>query len=279
MRDRPTIHEALRHARERVDSVDARVLLQHVLDADRAYLATHADVELSAEQAAAYTTLIARRSAGEPVAYLVGTREFYGLRLRVTPAVLIPRPETELVVDIALAKLAHITAPRVLDLGTGSGAIALAIAALRADAYVLGVDRSASALAVAQENARALLGADAARVEWRQSDWYAAVGGERFDAILSNPPYIAAGDPHLARGDLRFEPQQALVGGGDGLDDIRIIVAAATAHLKTGGWLIFEHGYDQAARCRELLRSASFSAVESAKDLAGIERVTVGRYN
>jgi release factor glutamine methyltransferase len=279
MRDRPTINEALTHARARVDSVDARVLLQHALDVDRTYLATHADAELSAEQAAAYTTLIARRSAGEPVAYLVGAREFYGLRLRVTPAVLIPRPETELVVDLALAKLAHITAPRVLDLGTGSGAIAVAIAALRADAYVLGVDRSASALAVAQENARALLGADAARVEWRQSDWYAAVGGERFDAILSNPPYIAAGDPHLARGDLRFEPQQALVGGGDGLDDIRIIVAAATAHLKTGGWLIFEHGYDQAARCRELLRSASFGAVESAKDLAGIERVTVGRYN
>lgn len=279
MRDQPTITEALADARQQVDAVDARVLLQHVLGAGRAHLVTHAHAMLSPAQVSAYAALIARRRAGEPVAYLTGEREFYGLRLRVSPAVLIPRPETELVVDIALAKLAQASSPRMLDLGTGSGAIAIAVAALRTDAQVTAVDRSAGALAVAQDNAKTLLGSGAARIELCLSDWYAALGDARFNAIAANPPYIASGDAHLSQGDLRFEPQQALVGGGDGLDDIRAIVAGAAAHLERGGWLIFEHGYDQAERCRELLKRARFAAVDSAQDLARIERVTFGQYN
>lgn len=279
MQHQLTIAGALAQARERVDTIDARILLQHVLGVERTYLVTHANAVLAAEQWRRYVTLVARRAGGEPVAYLTGKREFYGLRFNVTADVLIPRPETELVVDIVLAKLAARPQPRVLDLGTGSGAIAIALAALRADATVIAVDASEPALAIARFNAQALLGHAAAHMAFRQSNWYDTLGAERFDAIVSNPPYVAAGDKHLAQGDLRYEPQQALVGGDDGLDAIREIVSGAAQHLNPGGWLIIEHGYDQAERCRNLFASAGFSAIQSARDLAQIERVTFAPYN
>jgi release factor glutamine methyltransferase len=269
-----TISQTLARAHRHLDAIDARVLLQHALGVDRAYLVTHERDALSAAQAQRYHALVARRAAGEPVAYLTGEREFYGLKFRVMPDVLIPRPETELVVDIALAKLAPLGQPALLDLGTGSGAIAIAVAALRADADVVAVDSSRAALVVAQHNARTLLGALAARVKLCHSDWYAGLGDAPFDIIAANPPYIAAGDAHLTQGDLRFEPQQALIGGEDGLAAIRAIVEGAAAHLKPDGWLILEHGYDQAEPCRDLLRSAGFKCIESALDLARIERVT-----
>lgn len=274
-----TIAKALAYARARVDAVDARVLLQHVLGVDRTYLVAREGQALTAEQQQRYGALLQRRAAGEPVAYLTAEREFYGLRFRVTPDVLIPRPETELVVDLALAKLAQHAQPRVLDLGTGSGAIAIALAALRADAILMAVDASEPALALARANAHTLLGASAIRLELRQSNWYEALAAERFDAIVSNPPYVAADDAHLEQGDLRFEPQQALVSGRDGLEAIRVIVAGARKHLRPGGWLIIEHGYDQAERCRALFAGAGFGGVESAPDLAQIERVTFAQSN
>ena len=217
--------------------------------------------------------LLERRLGGEPIAYLLGEREFYGLTFKVSPATLIPRPETELLVELALQRIPQLGARRVLDLGTGSGAIALSIAHARPNAEVVAVDASAAALEVAQFNTQQLaLG----NVRLLQSDWYAALHGERFDMIVSNPPYIAAGDAHLAQGDVRFEPSSALVSGTDGLDDIRRICAQAKAHLKSKGWLLFEHGYDQAAPVRALLRQAGFAEVFSARDLAGIERVSGG---
>ncbi len=279
MHDQLTITEALAWARTRVDVVDARVLLQYALGVERAYLAAHGRAKIASDQATAYAVLVERRCTGEPVAYLTGEREFYGLLLRVTPDVLIPRPETELVVELALARLAHLAQPRVLDLGTGSGAIAIALAALRTDATITAVDVSEPALAVARENALTLLGHAAAHLAFRRSNWYEALGAERFDVIVSNPPYVATDDAHLAQGDLRYEPQQALVGGREGLDAIRTIVAGARKHLRPGGWLIIEHGYDQAERCRALFADAGFSSVESALDLAQIERVTFAQSN
>jgi release factor glutamine methyltransferase len=219
-----------------------------------------------------YRHWLERRAAGEPIAYLTGACEFYGLEFRVTPAVLIPRPETELLVDLALERLPAAGRARVLDLGTGSGCIAVTLAHLRPQLEVWAADVSPAALEVARDNARRLL----APVRFRRSDWLAGQAGERFDLILANPPYVAAHDPHLSQGDLRFEPACALVAGEDGLDDIRRIVAAAPAHLAPGGWLLFEHGYDQARRCRALLAAAGFARVASWRDLAGIERVSGG---
>ena len=252
-----------------LDALDARVLLRTVLGVDDAYLIAHADDEVSAQHEAAFRALAARRSAGEPVAYLVGEREFYGHAFTVTPAVLIPRPETELLVELALQH----TPQRVLDLGTGSGCIAISIALARPDAQVVAVDLSAAALQVARDNAARF---NAHNVTCRQSRWFDALRGERYELIVSNPPYVAAGDAHLAQGDLRFEPDGALASGADGLADIRVIVAGARAHLAPGGRLLFEHGYDQAPRCRELLHQAGFVAVQSWRDLAGIERVSSG---
>lgn len=254
--------------------IEVQCLLQHVLHVSRAYLLAHPERSLNAEEQDQYLNLLQRRLRGEPVAYILGEREFYGLNLKVTPATLIPRPDTELLVELALQRISPSLPTRVLDLGTGSGAIALAIAHARPRAFVLGVDASAAALMVAQENARALTLANA---HFTQSSWFSQIGAQRFGLIVSNPPYIAVADPHLKRGDLRFEPASALASGTDGLDDIRHIVSHACAHLQSGGWLLLEHGYDQAARVRALLQQSGFGAVFSACDLAGIERVSGGQ--
>ncbi|WP_322106932.1 peptide chain release factor N(5)-glutamine methyltransferase [Paraburkholderia sp. J41] len=263
-------------------ALEARVLLMHVLGWRRTQLITRGDEALDAAPVAAYRALEARRAAGEPIAQLVGAREFFGLDFEVTPDVLIPRPETELLVETALAALEGVARPRVLDLGTGSGAIAVAIAAARPDARVWAVDRSEAALAVAARNAQKLL--DARRPggapTFVAGSWYEALASldeaPRFDAIVSNPPYIASGDPHLQQGDLRFEPRGALTDEADGLDALRTIVAGAHAHLVPGGVLWMEHGYDQAAAVRALLEGAGFAQVRSARDLAGIERISGG---
>jgi release factor glutamine methyltransferase len=258
--------------------LEAQILLGHVLGVDRAWLIAHARDAVAADAAALFQGLCLRRHSGEPVAYLVGAREFYGLTIAVTPAVLIPRPETELLVDLALERLPEITlaaaAPkRVLDLGSGSGCVALAIAKLRPQASTAASDVSKAALDVARANAVAV-GAD---VRWFESDWYSAIGEQRFDLIVSNPPYIAAGDRHLGEGDLRFEPPLALTGGGDGWSAIDTIVAGAAHYLNTGGWLLFEHGYDQAEGARTRLEAAGFIDIQSWRDLAGIARVSGGR--
>jgi len=256
--------------------LEAQVLLGHVLGRSRAWLIAHGGDPLDPEQTAAFADLFERRWSGEPVAYILGEREFYSLSFKVTPAVLIPRPETELLVELALERIPADRPCRVLDLGTGSGAVAATLALHRPQAEVVAVDQSATALEVARENAQRL-GADNLRLI--QSDWYDALAGETFDLIVSNPPYIAAADPHLAQGDLRFEPAAALASGADGLDDIRAIVRGAAAHLKPGGWLLFEHGYNQAAACRELLAQSGFNQVGSSADLAGIARISYGQLN
>ncbi|HES76940.1 MAG TPA: peptide chain release factor N(5)-glutamine methyltransferase [bacterium] len=255
---------------------DAEILLAHVIQRPRSYFVAWPEAQVSASEAAAFAALLARRAAGEPVAYLLGSRGFYGLDLRVSPAVLIPRPETELLVEAALERLPKKPC-RVADLGTGSGAIALALAnelkIERPDAQVVAVDMSPEALAVAQENARNLNLA----VDFRLGDWCGGLADEMFDLIVSNPPYIRADDEHLAQGDVRFEPTMALASGADGLNAIRAITACAPAHLKPGGWLLFEHGYDQAEAVATLLRAAGLVAVESLLDLQGHARVTLGR--
>jgi release factor glutamine methyltransferase len=251
--------------------LENRILLCHALGLSRVGLITQSERALSAAEADTLAALIDRRLQGEPIAYIVGRREFFGLDFRVTSAVLIPRPDTELLVELALARLPP--RGRALDMGTGSGAIAVALAHTRKDATVSALDVSEAALDVARQNAAA----HGAAVRFLQSDWYGAVQGERFDLIASNPPYIAAGDAHLAQGDLRFEPAGALTDHADGLAALRIISAGAAAHLMPHGWLLMEHGYDQAAQVRKLLVTHGFSEVQSWKDLAGIERATGGR--
>jgi release factor glutamine methyltransferase len=265
-----SIAEALRTAG--IDSADARVLLRAALGASAAHLAAHPEQVLTDIESERYRAWVERRRAGEPVAYLAGEREFYGLAIKVTPAVLIPRPETELLVETALGLVAADAPVRVLDLATGSGCVAIAIAKQRPRAQVTATDVSRDALAVARGNAK-MHGVD---VEILESDWFAAFSGRRFDLIVSNPPYVAEGDPHLDEGDLRFEPRNALVAGADGLAHVGAIVARAHTHLVSGGWLLFEHGYDQAARCRILLQRMSFQQITSRRDLAGIERVSGG---
>ena len=253
--------------------IEAQCLLQNALQVNRAWLLSHPEQPLNVEQHARYSALFERRLSGEPVAYILGEREFYGLTFKVTPATLIPRPETELLVDLALQRIPKQSACRVLDLGTGSGAIALSIAHARPDTDVVAVDASEGALEVAQYNAQQL---NLDNVRLIVSDWFDALQGERFDLIVSNPPYVAADDTHLAQGDLRFEPRTALASGADGLDDIRRISTQAKAYLNVNGGLLLEHGYDQAARVRALLQQAGFSGVFSARDLSGIERVSGG---
>ena len=253
---------------------EAEILLAHVLARPRGWLFAWPEHEPTADQRAAYVQLIDARWRGEPIAYLTGRRGFWTLELDVTPAVLIPRPETELLVELALARLPLDREVRVADLGTGSGAIALAIASERPQARVLATDASEAALAVARGNAQRLgLG----KVDFAQGNWCAALGERRVDLIVSNPPYIAAGDPHLAQGDLRFEPGSALASGADGLDAIRCILAEAPRHLVGRGWLLLEHGHDQAAAVRELLTAHAFVEVGSTRDAAGHERVSFGR--
>jgi release factor glutamine methyltransferase len=251
------------------------VLLAHALGRDRAWLAAHATDALARDDAERFFALARRRRGGEPVAYLTGCREFWGLMLGVTPAVLVPRPETETLVEAALARLPSHRPLRVLDLGTGSGAIALALAHERPRVEVIATDASEAALAVAGDNAARL---GIANVRFLRSDWYAQLpDGARFDAIVSNPPYVATGDPHLTEGDLPFEPASALLAGADGLSALRTIVAGAPSRLAPAGWLLVEHGYDQAAAVRALLEGAGFEALASLRDLAGIPRVAAGR--
>ena len=254
--------------------LDAELLLAAVLGKSRSYLRTWPEHEPGAEQLAAFAALLERRRAGEPVAYILGHQGFWSLDLEVAPHTLIPRPDTELLVETAL-QLAPATPQRVLDLGTGSGAIALALASERGGWQVIGVDRIAEAVALAERNRQRLKLGNA---EFRQSSWFDGLAGERFGLILSNPPYIAADDRHLGEGDVRFEPLSALVAGVDGLDDIRQIIAQAPRHLQAGGWLLLEHGYDQAEAVRELLAAAGFTAVDSRRDLGGHQRISLGRW-
>jgi release factor glutamine methyltransferase len=267
-----TVAQALQDAAGSIPLREARLLLQEALGVSHAELATHPERLLDAGQAARFGELVARRAAGEPVAYLLGQCEFYGLRFRVTPEVLIPRPETELLVDVAREKLSGCAA-RILELGVGSGCIAVTLAKHLPQAAVTGVDVSPGALAVARANAAV----HGVTLRLKNGDWFAGLGREQFDFIVSNPPYVAEGDPHLAQGDLRFEPRGALASGPDGLGAIRRIVAEAPRHLNPGGWLFLEHGHDQAEAVGALLAAAGFAEIEHRRDLAGISRVAGGR--
>lgn len=273
----PTIESLLKSA-ELPDSpsprLDAELLLAHALGQSRSYLRTWPEREPDAAQCAAFAALLERRRAGEPVAYLLGRQGFWSLDLEVAPHTLIPRPDTELLVETALT-LGPGGPARVLDLGTGTGAIALAVACERPAWQVLGVDRVSEAVQLAERN-RARLGLGNAR--FVESVWFSTLGGERFALIVGNPPYIAAADRHLSEGDVRFEPASALVAGEDGLDDIRRIVAEAPEHLEAGGWLLLEHGYDQAEAVRALFAARGFAAVESRRDLGGHQRITLGQW-
>jgi release factor glutamine methyltransferase len=270
-----TLADALAAAARRgLERLDAQVLLLHALGrppGDRAWLIAHDRDELDAAGQRRFESLCERRQAGEPVAYLVGRKEFHGLDLLVDRRVLVPRPDTETLVDWALDALRGVQAPRVIDLGTGSGAIALAIAKARPDARVEAVDASADALEVAMENARRL----ALPVQFRQADWLDGCAG-RYDLVVSNPPYVAQGDAHLVA--LASEPRQALVSGPDGLADLRRIIGQAPAALRPSGWLLLEHGWDQAGAVRQLLAAAGFAAVASRRDLARIERCSGGQW-
>lgn len=255
-----------------LDALDWRVLLCHALNTTRVGLITGSERALTSDEAQRFGDLVQRRLAGEPVAYLVGQREFFGLPFEVSGAVLIPRPDTELLVELTLDRLPQ--GGRVLDMGTGSGAIAVSLAHTRRDADVTALDVSADALAVARRNAEA----NGARVTFLHSDWFAALAdAPLFDIIASNPPYIASGDRHLSEGDLRYEPVGALTDHADGLSALRILAAGAPAHLAPQGWLLMEHGYDQADAVRALLASAGYTDVQSWRDIADIERVSGGR--
>lgn len=267
-----TISEALRRLGGGTAVIEARALMRRVLGCDDAYLIAHQHRALTAPQAEAFEALAARRSAGEPVAYLTGFREFFGLDFEVTPAVLIPRPETELLVELVLERVPPDAGSRVLDLGTGSGCVAVAVARHRPRAQVVAVDAAAEAVKLAQRNAERH---GIANVRMFRSDWFAGLAHERFDIIAANPPYVAAGDSHLESGDLRFEPRQALVAGSTGTECIAAITAASRAHLNAEGWLFFEHGPDQGSAARKLLRAAGVSReINTWRDLAGLERVS-----
>ncbi|WP_175624220.1 MULTISPECIES: peptide chain release factor N(5)-glutamine methyltransferase [Oxalobacteraceae] len=252
--------------------LEARILLAHVTQLSRVQLITQSERALTADEAQQLSQLFARRLAGEPIAYLTGEREFFGLSFDVSPAVLIPRPDTELLVELAIEHLP--SQGRALDMGTGSGAIAIALAHARPDASVTALDVSAEALAIATSNARK----NQVKADFLRSDWFSAVEAQRFDLIVSNPPYIVAGDPHLSEGDLRFEPVDALTDHGNGLSDLHTITRDARAYLAPSAWLLMEHGYDQAAAVREALSAHGYTEVQSWRDLAGIERVSGGRY-
>jgi release factor glutamine methyltransferase len=254
-----------------LDPLDNRILICHALGLTRVGLITQSERTLTAEEALRLDKLLQRRLDGEPIAYIVGQREFFGLPFKVSPAVLIPRPDTELLVELALERLPP--SGSVLDMGTGSGAIAVALAYTRRDAAVTALDVSPAALTVARGNAEL----NQVPVRWLESDWYAAVRQESFDLIVSNPPYIASGDRHLSEGDLRFEPGGALTDHADGLSALRIIIAGAPERLAPQAWLLMEHGYDQAGAVRALLSAQGYTEVQSWRDLAGIERVTGGR--
>lgn len=270
-----TYGQALVHAARgrSLPAAEARLLLQHVTGSTAAQVIAHPGRPLGPVDRLRFESLVERRARGEPIAYLVGWREFFGRRFGVGPDVLIPRPETEGLVEAALARLPAGEPRSILDLGTGSGCIAITIALERPGVDVVAVDASGDALAVARRNAAALDG----RVEFVESDWLSALAGRRFDIIVANPPYIAAGDPHLGQGDLRFEPRHALTPGVDGLAALVAIVAQSTRALNPGGWLLLEHGHDQAAAVRAALELQRYRDVFSDPDLAGIERISGGR--
>jgi release factor glutamine methyltransferase len=268
----PRLDAVLREACERIGQIDATALLAHALSRSPAWLYAHGDEPIDATGLSRFDTLVSRCAQGEPVAYLVGRRGFWTFDLVVSPQTLIPRPETERLVELALERAPPTPGLRIADLGTGSGAIALALAHERREAKVVAVDMSAGALDIARANAQALR---LDNVELRQGDWLVPLAGERFDLIVSNPPYIADGDPHLHA--LRHEPEPALSSGPDGLDAIRIIVRDTPAHLNSGGWLLLEHGWDQGEVVRGLLQSAGFDDIATHRDLEDRDRVTIGR--
>jgi release factor glutamine methyltransferase len=252
---------------------EAELLLRTLLGRERVHLIAHADEAIDSSKARSVREWFARRRSGEPIAYITGRREFYGVALRVTPDVLIPRPETELLVELALERVLPDSRARVLELGTGSGAIALALAKERPGLEIMATDISEAALVVARRNVREHRTA----IDFVRSDWFEALGPRQFDLIVSNPPYVAAGDAHLEQGDVRFEPRLALVGGEDGLACIRKIAERARTCLRPRGWLLLEHGYDQKDRCVELFREFGYADVEDFDDLARVPRVCVGR--
>ena len=270
--------EQLLHDADLADSpsakLDAELLLAAALGKSRSYLRTWPEREVAADCAKAFAASLTRRRNGEPIAYILGRQGFWSLELDVASHTLIPRPDTELLVETALALLPA-TPATLLDLGTGTGAIALALACERPAWQVTGVDRVDEAVSLAEGNRARLQLANAC---FAASHWFSALADQRFDLIVSNPPYIAAGDPHLNQGDVRFEPSSALVAGVDGLDDIRTIIQQAPAHLQTGGWLLLEHGFDQAEAVRELLRKQGFALVESRRDLGGHQRISLGQW-
>ncbi len=282
-----TLSDALRNARNQLihsltPELDAQLLLAHVLGKPRSWLFAHDRDTLSEDALAAFEALVARRAAGEPVAYLLGEADFYDFTLKVTPDVLVPRPETELLVEQALKKVREKSAVkkvgdppvRAVDLGTGSGAIAIALARHALQAVVAASDTSPAALAVAKANAARL----GVVIDFRRGSWLEPFAGERFDVIVSNPPYIDPADPHL-RGDIRHEPRQALVADDHGLADLRTIIKQAPAHLNAGGWLLLEHGYDQQEAVESLFRAAGFDAIACLHDLAGQPRVSLAQWN
>lgn len=270
-----TLGEALTAARGQIDRLDARLLLQYASGCSHSDLLARPETPLSDPASRQFKEWLDRRAAGEPLAYLVGESEFRGRVFQVSPAVLIPRPETEVLIELALEKLRGQQQPRVLELGTGSGIVAIALALEYPAAQIVAVDLSPAALCIARNNAGRL----GARIDFRASDWCAALTGELFDLIVANPPYIAEGDPHLALNGLPFEPQIALSdgeAGGNGLACIRQIIAQASTHLQPAGWLLFEHGYDQGPASRNLLTAAGFQAAFTHPDLAGTDRVSGG---
>ena len=276
----PSIDDLIRHSQ--LPRAEARRLLASLTGQPLTWFMAHGDDPADPDTTARFHTLAERRRAGEPLAYLLGQQEFYGRPFTVSPAVLIPRADTETLVETALEQLARLRRQRcavplsLLELGTGSGIIAITLALEAPDTEVHAVERSPEALAVAQQNAKTL---GANRIHWHPGSWWQALASpRRFDLIVSNPPYIAANDHHLQQGDLRFEPPQALAAGPDGLDDLRIIIGGAPAHLNPGGWLLLEHGYDQEAPVQALLRDAGFADVFTRRDLAGQPRVSGGRW-
>lgn len=274
----------LKKARERLAGspslhLDAELLLCHVLDKPRSWLYTHPEKLVDPDDQRRFNELVARRALGEPVAYLIGEREFWSLSLAVTPDVLIPRPETELLVELALKHLPQGRGQRIAELGTGSGAIALALASELPTAYIVATEASAPALDVARRNARRLgIGRD--RVDFRAGDWFSPLQDERFDCLVSNPPYVRDDDPHLKQGDVRFEPRTALAAGPDGLDDIRKLIEEAPMYLSRGGFLIMEHGHDQQPKVvAEIKASHPEASVETHADHAGVPRAVVARFS
>lgn len=269
-----SITALLQQTTQKIDRLDAEALLCHLLQRDRSYLRAWPERELEDDLLEQFSTLIKRRQQGEPLAYLIGWREFWSLKLKVTPATLIPRPETELLVEQALQHIPPDATWRIADLGTGTGAIALAIASERPSCRITATDFSETALAVAKENATQL---GITNIEFRHGSWCEALGAERYELIAANPPYIDESDDHLLRDGLPFEPQTALTPGGDGLSALRTIIAAAKQHLATPGWLLLEHGYDQGATVRDLLTAAGYDEVTTLRDLGDQERLSLGR--